>query len=116
LQDGRVLVVGGRGKRNNAEIFDPADNTWTRTPDLSEPRGQHTAVLTADGKVIVAGGMGNRSSSEIYDPKTDTWAVLANMEEPRFRHASVMLNDGTILVLGGNGKEMILAEVEKFSR
>jgi hypothetical protein len=26
------------------------------------------------------------------------------------------LNDGTVLVAGGNGKEMILAEVEKFTR
>ena len=103
-------------KRNNAEIFDPAANTWTRTPDLSEPRGQHTAVITTDGKVIVAGGMGNRSSVELYDPETDTWTALANMEEPRFRHVSVVLNDGTVLVAGGNGKEMILAEVEKFTR
>ena len=60
--------------------------------------------------------MGNRSSSEIYNPENDSWTVLANMEEPRFRHVSVVLNDGTVLVAGGNGKEMILAEAEKFSR
>ena len=60
--------------------------------------------------------MGNRSSTELYDPGTDTWTVLANMLEPRFRHVSAVLDDGTIIVTGGNGKEMILAEVEKFTR
>ena len=54
LPDGRVLVVGGEdpaGERNaphsTTEIFDPGTETWSPGPDLSEPRFDHSATLSA---------------------------------------------------------------------
>src|SRR5204863_5995394 len=64
LADGTVLVVGGYGRAPDfrrlvsAEVYSPTDETWTRTANLHDGRGGHTATRLADGRVLVAGGDG----------------------------------------------------------
>lgn len=55
LGDGRVLVAGGSDDRR-AELYDPARDTWTFTPEMAQPRHLHTATLAGTGEVLVAGG------------------------------------------------------------
>ena len=64
LSDGRVLVAGGedpdgiqQGQFSSTEIFDPATNSWSPGPGLSEPRSGHSATLLPDGRVMFAGGV-----------------------------------------------------------
>ncbi|MGH7569728.1 MAG: galactose oxidase-like domain-containing protein [Gemmatimonadales bacterium] len=78
LPDGKVLAIGGGGFGNfggpvrEAELFDPATETWTVMATQTAPRMYHsTAVLLPDGRVLSAGQ--NSSSSyqttgEIYSP------------------------------------------------
>lgn len=85
LQDGRVLAAGGidpghpyeYSTEQNliamTEIYDPATDIWTKGPDLSEPRYQHTATLLPDGRVLLVGGIGQEkepnppgSGKEVY--------------------------------------------------
>jgi hypothetical protein len=78
LPDGTVFVVNGvsggaaAGHTNNfatvmgAEIFNPADETFTQmapNPDANHPRGYHsTAVLLPDARVAIAG------NTDAYNP------------------------------------------------
>ena len=63
LPDGRVLAAGGLnpiathyGVYSTTEIFDPATNSWSPGPELSEPRAYHSATLLPDGRVLLVGG------------------------------------------------------------
>lgn len=65
LPDGTVLAIGGSAYGASdwgdhavaeAELFDPATETWRTLAKISVPRGYHgTALLLPDGSVAVAG-------------------------------------------------------------
>ncbi len=64
LLDGKVLVAGGShpvqidsGIYTTTEIFDPAADSWSPGPELSEPRTNHSATLLPDGRVLLIGGI-----------------------------------------------------------
>lgn len=64
LPDGRVLAAGGvhpvqidSGIYTTTEIFDPAADSWSPGPELSEPRTNHSATLLPDGRVLLIGGI-----------------------------------------------------------
>ena len=61
-------MVGGRGKRQTSEIYDPLTNAWITLSDTNVLRAEHIAVALSDGGALVAGGTGNRNSIGIYDP------------------------------------------------
>lgn len=112
LDDGRVLVTGGRAAGGalapptaTAELFDPATETWAPTGSMSQARVGHTATLLEDGTVLVAGG-GNSDdgtdTSEVYDPGTGTWtATPGRMAGSRTGHTATLLPSGKVLVVGG---------------
>ncbi|MDR7099727.1 FtsP/CotA-like multicopper oxidase with cupredoxin domain [Lysobacter niabensis] len=87
LPNGHLLAVGGQ--RNGkwaadpqpvleAEIYDPANNTWTTQAPMLHPRQYHSvAVLLPDGRVLVTGGidpmlgttpMRDQRSMELFSP------------------------------------------------
>ena len=82
LQDGRVLVTGGRGRRaaegfwlnyeTTTEIFDPATGKWSLTGETNAAHAAAPTIVLADGRVLTAGGEGEQNipinSSEIWDP------------------------------------------------
>jgi len=119
FSNGKVLVCGGlsftvnlyglyvaSGSTADAEIYDPAADTWTTVAHMNSARTGHTATLLQNGKVLVAGGEdANRNgynTAEIYDPAADTWTTVANLNTARFGHAAILLNDGTVLITGGD--------------
>ena len=76
LNDGQVLVAGGRQRGNaqltSAELFNPATGTFTPTGNLNVGRNAHSATLLQNGQVLIAGGTNNQlaclSSAELYNP------------------------------------------------
>lgn len=82
LPDGKVLAVGGSTEsslistagRLEAEMWDPATETWTTMASMHDLRMYHsTALLLPDGRVLVAGGgrvapATDYLTAEIYSP------------------------------------------------
>ena len=114
LPDGKVLVVGGGGGRDqaNAELFDPATGEFFATGQMVIPRrGDPLLVPLRRGKVLVIGGFyetsrnlqGYTASAELYDPSAGEFTPTGQMVTPRTRHATVRLRDGRVWVMGGDG-------------
>ena len=137
LQDGRVLVVGGRdstcaftcGQRTwrSAELYDPATGTFSPAGAPAQARFNHTATLLPDGRVLIAGGTtpdleGTDVSSlvEVYDPAANRFQTLGTMLRPRASHTATLLGDGKVLLAGGltyaslGENSMATATVEAF--
>lgn len=109
LSDGRILVTGGTAYYSepsvpgtdygvvelegirNTRIFDPKNNTFKPTGDMSYGRWYPTTVTLGSGKVFVASGvrklikpvypsapeksLTNVKQTETYDPKKGKWAA-----------------------------------------
>ena len=113
LADGRVMVVGGYGSSNpiglaNAEIFDPAAETWTAVPNMQYRRWYPTATTLSDGRILVTAGWQttahtNAGISEIYDPATNNWTSLTNANNPFETYPFLyLLPDGRVIHIGGS--------------
>ena len=83
LPDGRVIVIGGSGKRTSefvdpsratTEIWDPATGTFERGPALTDARARFSLVTLSDGSLLVIGGDAR------YDGRTDRGRALASAE------------------------------------
>jgi N-acetylneuraminic acid mutarotase len=120
LNDGRVLVTGGRrpsggleifASTAQAEVFNPATGAWTVLPAMTGARDSHRAVLLPNGKVLVAGGQSvvgdspgvPSASAELFDPATNTWATTGAMTAARSHLSLNVLPDGRVLAVGGYG-------------
>ena len=101
LNDGRVLVTGGRGKVTAVDLFDPVTDTWSVGASFTEWRAQHSATLLGSGIVLVTGGVGRGATTESYDPASGTWSRGPEMTLPRYAHTATLLNDGSVFLLGG---------------
>lgn len=105
LQNGKVLITGGRnayGNTSACELYDPVTGTFSLTGNTIGTRVLHKAVVLTNGRVLVVGGV--PFTPEIYDPVTGTWASTAPMVFARNGgHAMSVLNDGRVLVTGGFG-------------
>jgi hypothetical protein len=108
LADGRVLLAGGfyrNGKPSPAaQLYDPATDSWTRLPDMPDPRLSQTATLLPDGRVLVAGGTdGDRDFASVllFDPRMGAWQAGPAMRTGRESASAALLGDGRVLVVGG---------------
>ena len=112
LQDGsgRVLAITRtpEGAHVGAELYDPADGTWTVVASRAQPRVRHATVGLRDGRVLVFGGRDPVAgvplrSSETYDPATDRWMLAGDLAVPHgfIRDAATLLGTGEVLVAGG---------------
>lgn len=99
LPSGAVLAAGGV----NAELYDPANSTWTNTGSLSLPRFNYTLTLLRSGKVLAAGGYIGDSTAELYDPESGTWKFTGAMTTNRLYHSATLLPNGKVLIAGGQG-------------
>lgn len=119
LSNGKVLVAGGivnnvpgfGSSTNTAELFDPANQTFTQTGNMSLAVHHHSATLTDEGQdwVLIAGGevWGFNvpfSTAQFFDPVTNTFlATKEPLQEIRSTHTATLLNDGRVLIAGGWG-------------
>jgi hypothetical protein len=108
LTDGRVLVVGGAGRGNDAtsaEVWDPATGRFAEAGTLTDGRGGHTATLLTDGKVLVHGGVGSDGASvgryQTWDPATSTFDAGGLWVDRTTSATVTRLDDGRLLLVGG---------------
>ena len=118
LSDGQVLVAGGLSGGfggdltpsdilASAELYDPANGSWSPTGSMATRRFNYSATRLSDGSVLAAVGdhigSGPLGSVEVYDPSTGSWTATAEMIEGRAAQTATLLPDGEVLVLGGEG-------------
>ena len=118
LSDGKVLVVGGRGKGGarwprlfpHTEIFDPAAGAWTESGDMAQEREFFTLIELGDGRILAAGGTDIQleppKGTEVRDPATGQWSAAGKMTTGRERGGAVLLGDGRVLYTGGKNKNL----------
>ncbi|MDQ2869861.1 MAG: galactose oxidase [Acidobacteriota bacterium] len=103
--EGRIYVAGGTGGEmtgNEAEVYDPAGNTWATVASMACARN-HTAGGVIDGKLYVAGGRpGSQDCVEAYDPLANTWIRRAPMPTARSGVAGAVVGH-CLYVFGGEG-------------
>ena len=115
LADGRVLLAGGDDgtgiTSKSAELFDPANSTFTATGPLLQARYDFAMVALDDGRAIAFGGFnndidtpadnGDLPTSEIWDPSTAVWTAGPAMPEARDALSAEKVAGGKVLVFGG---------------
>ena len=125
LSNNQVMVSGGvevgllfgipvsAVSTTNVQRWNPASNTWTNGPNMSQGRAGHhyNQVTLDDGRVLMTGGtnvpnlLGAAnaapiSGAELYNPATNSWAAY-NMSTARALHSATKLADGRVVVCGG---------------
>jgi hypothetical protein len=133
LNDGKVLVAGGRNNRylKSAEIFNPATGLFTvnyqtvfsaitgldttTEGSMKTARSGAAGILLLNGKVLIAGGFNGNylSDSETYDPATGEFNYTTGaMKEARYRPTVTLMSDGRVLLTGGvNTTFLVSAEI-----
>ena len=114
LADGRVLIIGGSGRRPNVEVyasvelFSPRTRRFETAGTLATARHKHDAIKLADGRVLVIGGADRSdrvdfATTEIYSSQTATFQQGPSMANRRYKIAgtSVLLPSGDVLVTSG---------------
>lgn len=113
LPDGRVLIVGGTGRRgvfDSGRVWDPAMAWLGKTAPLLEPRTLAAGVTLADGRVLIVGGDargGPVPTAELWDPGSDTFSSAGKLEEARIKADAIVLADGRVAVIGGSGPDTV---------
>jgi hypothetical protein len=116
LDDGRVLVIGGRtadGPVDTVEVYG-LNGSLSVGPHLVVPRVGHAAARLADGRVLVAGGNtlvttdtetaeAPTNSVEIFDPLGNVWYDAGPLSIARSGHSATATADGHVLIAGGIG-------------
>lgn len=102
LPNGKVLITGGGV--TDAELFDPATNSFSSTGSTSSNQVS-TARLLADGTVLVTGETTADHSapapSELYDPASGKFTPTGTMATLRSEYTATLLPNGTVLIAGG---------------
>ena len=113
LADGRVLVTGGQSVdangsfifRADAEIYDPASDTWSLVNSRMERgRSAHFSGRTLAGDVIIIGGTTGSPGATLFQTATETFSP--QLGSPFFEHffgAGTAMADGRPFVAGGVG-------------
>jgi hypothetical protein len=116
LLSGKVLVAGGLDSGHQAELYDPATNTFALTGALSMRTYLATATLLPSGKVAFAGGpQFNGQAVEAYDPTAGTFSIIgAARDELTFGHTATLLALGQVLLAGGHAGIAAVSRAEVF--
>lgn len=109
LDDGRVLIAGGRnpndGELASAEIFDPQTGLFSATVnDMTTPRRVHALVKTTEGRIFVFGGFASASALDSIDEWTIAGGFVASartLPTPLGFMAATPLPGGRVLLSGG---------------
>ena len=113
LADGRLLVVGGHDPSTgdagirSANIFDPANGTWTKAADLNDKRWYPSTSRLGDGRLVTISGEAAwnvwSDTPEVYDPAANTWTRIntvstSDLHEDEYPLA-FLVPDGRIFTL-----------------
>src|SRR5262249_1710203 len=116
LPDGRVLATGGFGPsmfigNPDTNIFDPVNQTRTRTTPMAFNRWYPTQRELPNGKILnVSGANGSMSDTglvlipEIFDPSNNSWTTVPQASALiKWYPFMFVLPDGRLLQAGSNG-------------
>jgi hypothetical protein len=113
----QILIAGGEDPRTTqqataqAELFDPATNSFTRIGDMQVPRYFHTATNIGLNVVLITGGIdsaGNtHRAAELFNPLQGSFALTTHAMTERRSHGSAALLAagplaGQVLIVGGS--------------
>lgn len=122
LQDGRVLVAGGRSPGpvgwSETEVFDPATGAFTSSGELLVTRWNAPGMLLPGGDVLLVGGETNFATLDAatavqrWDASTGMWSIAGHLLENRVGHTATLLSRGDVLVVGGFASEPELFDPE----
>ncbi|MDR3625306.1 MAG: T9SS type A sorting domain-containing protein [Ignavibacteriaceae bacterium] len=110
LSDGTWLIAGGSTDLGvapgitGAEIFNPADGSFTACNSLVYPRCISTAVRLANNDVLIVGGWYNQTSAtygELYEASNKTFYATQALLTPRANAMAIATTDGGAVVFGG---------------
>jgi hypothetical protein len=122
LEDGSVLVTGGKGQSSQGASFVMSTVAWLYTslegelvareldPGLTTPRAQHSMTRLGNeigADVLIIGGIDAAdqavTTTELYRPLRDAFETVdsAQLIVPRYAHQAVRLPGGFVLVIGG---------------
>jgi hypothetical protein len=140
-KDGKVILAGGfssfpqaNGKSIEASgsataLYNPANNTFTAGPTLTDSRSFHTATLLPLGRVLFAGGVTGqtefgggditafsggqvRNSAEIFASKTGALTCVKGMTGGACQPSMVlerMMHTATVIPAGTRKGQVLLA-------
>ena len=120
LSNGKVLIAGGQvltgpvsAGTNSAELFDPANGTFSSAGSMFTSRWVRTATELNDHRVLLAGGFssGGGVSAELYTPDAGggagTFTQTGNsMVQWPGQHRAALLSDGRVLIVGGQAGDV----------
>ena len=100
-----VLVAGGysSGSFVGAELFNPANETFTSVGNLNNWHVDGTATLMQDGRVLVEGNdyYGTYAAAEIYVPASQTFTNIGTTLGGGTKRPAFLLANGKVLLPGG---------------
>ena len=105
LPTGKVIFWPGYNFGDNAQIWDPATQSFTSTPFAGYNLFCAGHAFLSDGRLLVTGG--NLSinygltSSTAFDSSLGTWASQPDMSFPRWYPTNTALSTGDMLVTSG---------------
>src|SRR5947209_3400504 len=129
LPNGQVLIAGGynNGILASAELFNPANDTFTALPtsgntELQAARELAVAAPLPNGEVLIAGGASSSgvvASAELFNPTNDTFTALpasgsTELQTARGGAVATPLPNGQVLVAGGTDGSNYLSSAELF--
>ena len=109
---GRIYVMGGytvaeNGTERtlpNVDIYDPANDTWSRGADIPMPVDDAASGVWRDSLIVLVSGWhddANVPDVQWYDPATDRWSMGTSIPgTPVFGHAGTMADNRIIYVDG----------------
>src|SRR5580704_11653412 len=137
LNDGRVLIVGGKSGKmmvgmrtlagmaplNTAEIYGPEAGIFVATGNMSAPHYLATATMLNNGNVLVVGGYTIQGPAvvgmfddDVVPTESNVFSHVGQTHVARLTNTATLLNDGEVLIAGGvNGNSLITASVEFYS-
>jgi hypothetical protein len=114
LKDGRVLIAGGVGAYQDAEVYEPNTGKFTSVGKMVDQRSLHTATLLPDDRVLL---VGQSAATETFAPKTNTFSASGALKEARYAHSAVYVERlNRVVVFGGwwNGELIARSTAEFF--
>ena len=79
LEDGRLLVMGGRNTVKLTSIYDYKTDTWIPQEDMADSRWYPTSVAMPNGEVMVAIGSGGSNNPEMWN-ELSGWRKLTGID------------------------------------
>ena len=115
MGNGSVFIAGGGGgdilnigPLNDTEVYNPANNSTTRTANLSNTAAFPAVVTLQDGSVFIIGGATGTLDDPLpinktwtYNPAANSLTAADDMPEAHAGGAAVTMEDGTIYLSGG---------------